>query len=202
LAVLVAVLGVAAWHFWPREPVFYAQPVGGGRFDHAHKRWAAVLAANVTNGHVNYRAIHEQPNELRAYLIDLSAVTYPDFQHWPQPQQVAFLVNLYNATTVKLIADHWPVEKLRDIRHRFKGPRQQRVALAFGRRWTLDELEDQWIKKRFHDPRLDLALCRGTLGGHPLRGEPYLPSKFDAQLAEQAALPDDGKPNDAINAAR
>jgi Protein of unknown function, DUF547 len=201
MVALAAAIGLAAWHFWPREPIFYAQPVAGGAFDHAHKRWAGVLAAHVNDGRVNYRAIHDQPAALRVYLGDLSAVPYPEFQRWPPPQRLAFLINLYNAATVKLVADHWPVDKLTDIRRHFKGPRQQRVVRLFGRRWTLDELENQWIKKHFSDPRVDATLCRATRTGPSLRSEPYFPSRLETQLQEQASAPRKSENNDAVNGA-
>jgi hypothetical protein len=197
---LAAAMSLAVWHFWPREQTFYVQPVGGGAFDHAHKRWAGVLSAHVREARVDYAAIRDQPTALRAYLEDLSAVAYPEFQRWPRPQQLAFLINLYNASTMQLVADRWPADQLSDLRRRFKGPRQQRIVRLFGRRWTLDEIENQWIKKNFSDPRIDAALCRGTRTGPSLRSEPYLPSKIETQLGEQAAALRKTEPNDAINA--
>jgi len=33
-----------------------------------------------------------------------------EFARWNQSQQIAFLINLYNAATLRLIIDHYPVK--------------------------------------------------------------------------------------------
>jgi hypothetical protein len=72
-------------------------------FDHSHAAFNALLKAHVSDGQVNYRALKAAPAALNGYLDTLAAVREPEFKTWSEAQQIAFLANLYNAATLKLI---------------------------------------------------------------------------------------------------
>ncbi|MDP8227901.1 MAG: DUF547 domain-containing protein [Candidatus Electryoneaceae bacterium] len=55
----------------------------------------------------------------------------------------------------------------------------------FGKRITLDHLENEIIRKEFREPRIHFALCKGTKGSPPLRSEPYTSDQIDQQLRDQ-----------------
>ena len=85
--------------------------------DHTHAHLGKVLSAQVKDGLVNYAALKAAPGELHGYLDELAAVKEAEFAAWSEPQRLAFLFNLYNATTLKLIADHYPVASIKKIGH-------------------------------------------------------------------------------------
>ena len=78
-------------------------------FDHRHAAWDALLKQQVVvapGGNastVRYAALKGQRGALRAYLDALSAVAPQAYGSWSKPQQLAFLINAYNAYTVELI---------------------------------------------------------------------------------------------------
>ena len=65
---------------------------------------------------VDYAALKGERNELRAYLDSIATVTREDFDHWPLNEQLAFLINAYNAWTVELILSEYPgIVSIRDL---------------------------------------------------------------------------------------
>jgi hypothetical protein len=93
------------------------------------------------------------PQALESYLDGLSAVQEAQFNAWTESQQLAFLINLYNAATLKLIADHYPVKSIKDIGNLFKGPRDQPVVRLWGKTITSDQLEHDILRKQYNEPK-------------------------------------------------
>ncbi len=154
-------------------------------FDHEHARFGAVLAQHVASGAVDYAAIKAQPAELVGYLDELAAVGEPEFKSWSSDDQLAFLINLYNAATINLIVDHYPVKRIKDIGSLLNGPWDQTVVRLWGSTMTLNNLEHDTIRKRYDVPEIHFALVCAAKGCPQLRGEPYTGAKLRAQLADQ-----------------
>ena len=89
-----------------------AQPVDNTLF-------AQVLAKHVHNGLVDYSGLKADPSKLDAYLAQLAAADLPSL---PERERFAAYINLYNAATIKLILDHFPVASIRDIGGLFGSP--------------------------------------------------------------------------------
>jgi hypothetical protein len=109
-----------------------------------------------------------------------------DFDSWTSEQRLAFLINLYNASTLRLIRDHYPVKSIKDIGGWFKGPWDQPIVTLFGKQVTLDHLEHDIIRKQFKEPRIHMALVCAAKGCPPLRREAYTADKLESQLADQS----------------
>ena len=155
-------------------------------FDHTHARFDRVLQTHVAEGRVDYKALKAAPGELDAYLDGLAAVPGAQFKSWTEPRQIAFLANLYNAATLKLIVDHYPVKSIKDIGSLFKGPWDQPVVRFRGETITLNNLEHDILRKEYHEPRLHMALVCAAKGCPPLRSEAYVGDRLDEQLADQS----------------
>lgn len=154
-------------------------------FDASHKLYARVLKDRVRHGLVDYAGLKSDVR-LDRYLDQISSVTRSDFDGWPEEEQLACLINLYNAVTLKLIADHYPVPSIKKIGGTFESsPWDQPLVRLFGTVTTLNELEET-LRRDYDDPRMHFALVRAALGSAPLRGEPYVGAKLDRQLDDQA----------------
>ena len=80
-----------------------------------HDKWDQLLKKYVDqNGLVNYKGMKADLAVLDEYLNFLSA-NHPDKVTWSEKEQLAYWINAYNAFTVKLILDNYPVESLKDI---------------------------------------------------------------------------------------
>lgn len=154
-------------------------------FDQTHAALDRVLKQNVRDSLVNYAALKAAPRPLDDYLAQLAAVTEAEFAHWPEPDRLAFLINLYNAATLKLIVENYPVKSIRSIGWLPSAAWKQEVVQLFGRKISLDELEHGIIRQQYHEPRAHFALVCAALGCPPLRAEAYVADRLDAQLRDQ-----------------
>ncbi len=157
-------------------------------FDQSHALYDAVLKAHVVAGQVDYKALKADPAPLDRYLAATATVTEAQVETWTQPQQLAFLINLYNAATLKLIINHYPVESIKDIGGWFKGPWDQPVVRLLGDTITLNHLEHDILRKQYEEPRLHMALVCAAKGCPPLRADAYTAEKLDEQLNDQARV--------------
>lgn len=113
-------------------PLTFTLPLQAGEFDHTHATFTAILAAHVKNERVGYAAIKMNPAPLAAYLGSLAAVKEAAFNGWSKDQRLAWLINLYNAATIKLVVENYPLKSIKDIGSVFKGPWDQPVVPLFG----------------------------------------------------------------------
>jgi peroxiredoxin len=147
-----------------------------------------VLTKFVKDGLVNYAALKKKSETLHPYLKQLSLVTKEEFESWDENRQLAYLINLYNATTLELIIDNYPVKSIKHIGGLFKGPWGQPVVRLFGDTITLNTLEHQIIRKDYDEPRIHIALVCAAMGCPPLRSEAYTGEKLDQQLDNQSKV--------------
>ena len=81
----------------------------------SHELWNQVLINYVDeSGRVNYQGLKEDPKILLDYL-ELLLTNRPNDERWDKKESLAYWINLYNAFTVKLIIDHYPVKSIRKI---------------------------------------------------------------------------------------
>ena len=157
-------------------------------FDHSHAAFDALLKKHVRDGWVDYAALKTEPKPLKAYLDSLAAVSETAFNRWPEKERFAFLINLYNATTLKLIVDNYPVQSIKDIAGFLSSPWKQEVVRVFGKVTTLNEVEHGIIRARYHDARAHFALVCAAKGCPPLRPEAYVATRLGEQLNDQGRV--------------
>ena len=160
----------------------------GAGFDHSHRALDTILKQQVEDGRVDYRALKENRQPLDDCLRQLGAVTETGFKQWTEPQQLAFLINLYNAATLQLIIDHYPVKSIKDIGGLLKGPWKQEFVPLFGRKVTLDHLEHEVLRAKYDEPRIHFGLVCAAKGCPPLRPEAFTAEQLETQLDEQGRL--------------
>ncbi len=145
-----------------------------------------ILKQYVVEGRIDYRGLKANPDPLAAYLKQTGRVSETEFNAWGEKQQLAFLINLYNASTLQLIVDHYPVKSIKRIRQGFKGPWDQPVVSLFGKKITLNTLEHKIIRPEYKEPRIHMVLVCAAKGCPGLRNEAYTAEKLDAQLDDQS----------------
>jgi hypothetical protein len=149
-----------------------------------HSLWTAELKKYVSaDGQVNYTAWIKDQAMLDAYLTQLAG-TQP-LSNWSTNVQLAYWINVYNAFTVKLILQHYPVESIKDIHQ--GNPWDHAWINLGGKTYSLNQIENEFIRQRFRDPRIHFALNCGARSCPPLLNEAYEPAKLDAQLTTRTA---------------
>lgn len=166
-------------------------------FDHTHQRFTEVLQRHVVvsdNGlksAVDYSALVDSPDTLNAYLSQLSSVSQNQYKNWNRNQQLAFLINAYNAFTLQLIIDNWgefqsgDAASIRDLGSLFTSPWEQDFYTLLGKRRTLDWLEHETIRVDFDEPRIHAALVCAAVSCPKLRAEAFVADGLEQQLEDQ-----------------
>ncbi len=163
----------------------YTISTAASPLDHSHAAFTEVLQAQVKGAKVDYAGIKKSPAKLNAYLDSLANVKKFEYDKWSNDDKMAFLINLYNAATLKLIIDHHPVKSIKDIGSVIKGPWKQKVVRLWGNKVTLDHVEHDLLRPTFNDPRVHFAVNCASIGCPDLLNEAFQASKLDAQLDKQ-----------------
>ncbi|MEW6146240.1 MAG: DUF547 domain-containing protein [Thermodesulfobacteriota bacterium] len=112
-------------------------------------------------------------------------MTRREFEGWTRDEQLAFLINVYNAETLDLVIQNYPVKSIKEIGSGGKGPWEEPVVELFGETITLNALENGIIRKNFKEPKIHFALVCAAMGCPPLSGETYVAARLDSQLEAQ-----------------
>jgi hypothetical protein len=154
--------------------------------DLRHERLARVLTATVTTNGVDYAGLKAAPGELDAYLEELASMPAAGFAGLDRAERLALLINLYNATTLRVIRDRYPVRSIRSIGV-LPGAAWRELEVRFGGQLlSLDHLENKIIRPDYGEPRIHFALVCAAKGCPPLRTEPFRGADLDRQLDDQA----------------
>jgi hypothetical protein len=142
-----------------------------------------VLSAFVdARGLVDYRGLRGHRAALDRFVARLARVDPDAYSAWSEADRVAFWINAYNALTLRAIIDHDPVDSIRKI----PGIWDQLTFTVLGEPTTLQEIEDERLRKGFREPRIHVALVCAAVSCPKLRNEPYDGAHLDAQLDDQA----------------
>jgi hypothetical protein len=159
-------------------------------FDHQHQHFQEVLSQHVKffgqQSLVDYKSLKQDSTKLKLYIDELSQVSKKDFQGWNREQQLATLINAYNAWTLKLIIDHYPVKSIRKIGPFYSTPWKQKFIKWLGEEVSLDEIEHQRIRKVYAEPRIHFVLVCASIGCPSLSATAFVAPKLHIQL-DQAA---------------
>lgn len=164
-------------------------------FDHSHGYWSKVLTGYVNaQGMVRYSSLKadmetQKEHPMPAYLNEIQRVSRVEFDKWSPNDQKAFLINSYNALTLKLIVDHYPVQSIKDIGNLFRKPWSLEFFDIFGGSIRhLDAIEHDLLRSNYRDYRIHAAVNCASISCPALRSEPYLGVRLDEQLDEQMRL--------------
>jgi hypothetical protein len=152
------------------------------RVDHA--LFDALLHDRVRDGLVDYAGLKADPR-LAEYL---AALEKTDPSTLSRAQRLAYWINVYNAATLKLMADVWPVASIMKINDGKPWDLPVFQPAGFPERLTLNQIEHAIIRKDFVEPRIHFALVCAAISCPPLRSEAYTGERLSAQLSEQTRL--------------
>lgn len=153
----------------------------------SHQTWDELLAAHVNpDGTVDYPGFQRDMNKLETYLKTLDE--HPPAADWPRAHKLAYWINAYNAFTVKVIADNYPLESIREL-HTLPGIAtvwHKDIFSVGGKEISLNHIEHEILRKEFDEPRIHFAINCASKSCPVLRQEAYVAGKLGAQLTDQA----------------
>lgn len=162
-----------------------------------HRIWNQILIDNVVSINegkdtaVNYQGIAKDRGKLKQYLSALSEVTQTSFLSWHPDNQLAFLINAYNAWTVELILTAWPdITSIKELGTLFRSPWKKKWIPLLGSNHSLDNIEHELIRgsDRYNDPRIHFAVNCASISCPALRAEAYIGNRLNDQLNQQTQL--------------
>ncbi|WP_299338787.1 DUF547 domain-containing protein [uncultured Psychroserpens sp.] len=147
-----------------------------GRFIISHDTWNTLLQKNVSDqGNVNYKGFKTDISAFNSYLTLLSE--NPPETSWTKDETLAYWINVYNAFTVKLILDNYPVKSIKDI----NGPWNHRF-INIGEKWfTLNDVEHRIIRK-MDEPRIHFTLVCAAVSCPKLYNKAFTAKTLEADL--------------------
>ncbi len=162
-----------------------------------HAAWTALLKTYLKPSRdgvnrVDYRAFKAKGHSaLKAYVARLQKVNVGSLD---KKEQFAFWANLYNAKTIDVVLDHYPVSSIRKITisgglfNILKssvgagGPWKAKIMTVGGQRLSLDDVEHEIMRKVFKDPRVHYAVNCASIGCPNLASEAFVGAKLNRQL--------------------
>ena len=154
-----------------------------------HSSYDRLLKKFVTDkGLVNYKGFKADEQEFNRYLALLSK--NPPAASWSKPGQMAYWIDAYNAYTIRLILDHYPVKSIKDIGSSIQipfvtTPWAAKFFSIGGEKMSLDNIEHGTLRKKYDDSRIHFALVCASMSCARLRNEAFTAARLDAQLDDQ-----------------
>ena len=148
-----------------------------------HQVWDRLLKGNVNEiGEVDYKGFYKNQKELDAYLQLLSE-SVPD-ESWERAEAMAYWINAYNAFTVKLILNTYPVESIMDIND------GKAWDLKFfelgGEKYSLNQIEHEILRPTYQDARIHFAVNCASFSCPILLNQAYTAENLEKLLDQQA----------------
>jgi hypothetical protein len=158
-----------------------------------HRAWDAFLAGHLTAhadgvNRIAYGKVSDADRRrLDDYLSSLSAVPISEFS---RDEQRAYWINLYNALTVDVVLDHYPVDSIRDISISpgwfSVGPWKKKLIAIEGEDVSLDDIEHRILRPIWKDPRVHYAVNCASLGCPKLRRKAFTAANSEMLLDQGA----------------
>lgn len=170
--------------FLPLFPSVHAQET--------HQQLTTVLQKYVKDGLVDYKYLC-QDQGFKDYTRWLSM---QNPSHMGPQDSMAYWINAYNAFTLQLICDHYPVRSINDIHtgglllgSALKKTAWDKPFISIqGQAYTLNQIEHKILRQQYKDPRIHFAIVCAAKSCPPLRWEAYEGFRLDQQLDDQARI--------------
>jgi len=158
-----------------------------------HDAFTGLLQQYVDeDGSVDYESFISDEKTLKEYISYLEN-NAPNDSAWTEPEQIAYWINLYNAATIALVLEHYPINSIKDIGSSIQipfvnTPWDIKFLEIAGEKYDLNNIEHNILRKNWNEPRIHFAINCASKSCPRLRREAYTGDNLDAQLEEQAIL--------------
>jgi len=144
-----------------------------------HSAWDQILILNVSDeGMVDYDGVTNDVAVFYKYFRYLCTISPQE--SWSNEEKLAYWLNVYNATAMKMVIDEYPIKSIRDI----YDPWKRKVFKSQGVRYSLDDIE-HGILRKFNDPRIHFLLNCSSVSSPRLWNRAYSAENIDRALEER-----------------
>jgi hypothetical protein len=135
------------------------------------------------DGRVNYNGFIQDSVAFNKYLTTLSS--HPPNKAWTVNEDKAYWINAYNAFTIKLIIDNYPVKSIKDLGgslYKINTPWDIQFIKIGDETYDLNNVEHGKLRRTYNDPRIHFAVVCASKSCPKLLNEAYVPSRLEEQL--------------------
>ena len=147
---------------------------------HEHKIWNELLQRYVLDGKVDYKGLKSN-TQFSEYLQSLSNQA-PD-PSWSRDQQLSYWINAYNAFTMKLIVDNYPLNSIMDL-HGGKAWDVKWIDID-SKAYSLNQIENEIIRPQFQEARIHFAVNCAAKSCPPLASKAFTEKNLESLLEQQ-----------------
>ncbi len=148
---------------------------------HAHEPFDQLLRKYVSSsGKVNYKGLKTEHAKLKVYLTLLEN-TVPE-STWSRNQKLAYWINLYNAATIDLILNNYPLSSITKIDKAW----DTKITRSGTRQLTLNDIENQIIRPTFKEPMIHFAVNCAAKSCPKLLNEAFVADRLTSQMTKSA----------------
>jgi hypothetical protein len=171
------------WSFWEKN-------VPGAAHHVPHDAWNTILKQFLKIGSdgINrfaYASARDARSSIESYIAFLTNGPFAITQ-LPRNSQLGIWINIYNALTVKVVLDHYPVKSIRDIRISpglfSAGPWGKKLVTIEKQDVSLDDIEHRILRPIWKDPRIHYAVNCASIGCPNLQREAFTPDNAGSLL--------------------
>ncbi|NIJ44499.1 hypothetical protein FHR24_000938 [Wenyingzhuangia heitensis] len=132
--------------------------------------WNNLLQKHVDkNGLVDYDGFAKDKSQLNSYLAYVNNTTPKT--SWSVNKTKSFWINAYNAYTIRLILDNYPLQSITNIKQQDKNAWEISFAKVGGKKYTLNHIEHQILREQYKDPLIHVGVNCASISC------PVLPNK-------------------------
>lgn len=155
--------------------------------------WHLLLTRYVNaQGQVDYQSWKTDEGAIAQLKTWLASLQTTNLETIEPNTSLALLLNLYNALTIRQVLKKYPIESIRPTILgvpnwiSFKLFFSSSIYKLRDQNLSLDDIEQNVLRKKFSEPRIHFALVCASSGCPQLRNEAYWPSKVRQQLEQDA----------------
>lgn len=146
-----------------------------------YKSWDTFLKKYVSaTGDVDYKSIKSNKKELDAITKIFSATSV--LPSWSKSDQLAFWINSYNAFTIDLVVNNYPLKSIQGL-DGGKPWDVKRINIG-GKKYSLNNIENDIIRPQFKDARIHFAVNCAAKSCPPILNGAFFGKTIDTQLDE------------------
>ena len=140
-----------------------------------------LLSSYVSDeGFVDYKGLKNEEAKLDVYLSYLQNTSAEN--SWSDNRKKAFWINAYNAYTLKLILDHYPLKSITSISIKGNTAWKSPIAKVGGKVYTLDQIEHDILRKTLFDPRIHVGVNCASISCPKLSNKAFTEDNIDTEL--------------------
>jgi len=170
------------WEFWSAHDTSSTKIID-------HQSWSHFLHNNIKQtedgiNRIDYANISiDDKNQLRDYIVALSMINISEY---PRSQQLPYWINLYNALTIEVVLQQYPVDSIRDIDVSpgffSDGPWGKKLIKIEGQLVSLNDIEHRIIRPIWQDQRVHYALNCASVGCPNLQSTAFTSDNIESLL--------------------